>query len=713
MHRSHKGLILFQKPTLFMILLFACTSMSAKTIAGETLKPTKPELRQPWEGTQKRTPDVIYGTDDRIDVYQETNPDRVDWARSTCGLFYADDVINNGNGTYDISLYAYSVSGYPACSSEPFADQPVSPICSGFLVAPDIIATAGHCFESGDESAITFVFGFEMQNASTPVETVSEDNVYFGIELLGRMEVSNGADYAVIRVDRPVVAEGATPLPIRRNGTIANNTRVGVIGHPAGLPTKIAFGDLTVVRDSSPSGYFITNLDTYGGNSGSAVFNAETGVVEGILVRGDDDYVLEGSCFVSNVNTNTGGSGEDVTKTTVFADLIPGTTLTINKDYYLYGDSIVVTLDNPDIDPVFVEVTTYGESDVEQLTLTDPDSDSIFTGSLPLGAEGDPVVQGDGILQGADLDIIRIRYTATSSTDNQELTVGLGNGAPNIYRVELQEVGTRYMRLTALTNVPTTMRLDMGETCGTSSFSETTTLDDEHEFSIEGLSPCTEYFLSLTATGAVSNSSTNDNNGNCFSFKTLEESIAFTDNFDSPVGGQPGWTHAATGGADNWATQSSAYASDGPTVYGFIPGNTVVTSARLVSPAIESAQQLTFYHSYDLEDGYDGAVLEISTNDGASWQDLGDYIISGGYTDTIAPDYNSPIANRSAWTGEGFTAPSLVRVDLSSFQGPFRLGFRFACDESVDSGGWVIDQLTLVQIKLCINEANPSWIDYP
>ena len=62
--------------------------------------------------------------------------------------------------------------------------------------------------------------------------------------------------------------------------------------------------------------YFSANLDTYGGNSGSAVFNANTGVVEGILVRGATDYVSDpsqGGCRVSNILGKHAGKGEDVT----------------------------------------------------------------------------------------------------------------------------------------------------------------------------------------------------------------------------------------------------------------------------------------------------------------------------------------------------------------------------------------------------------------
>jgi hypothetical protein len=77
------------------------------------------------------------------------------------------------------------------------------------------------------------------------------------------------------------------------------------------------------VRDNTPVPFFAANLDTYGGNSGSPVFNATSGTVEGILVRGENDFVSNGSCYVSLVCPTTGCRGEDVTRSTVWSSKVP------------------------------------------------------------------------------------------------------------------------------------------------------------------------------------------------------------------------------------------------------------------------------------------------------------------------------------------------------------------------------------------------------
>ena len=89
-----------------------------------------------------------------------------------------------------------------------------------------------------------------------------------------------------------------------------------VIGHPSGLPTKIA--NRAYVRSNSHAAFFQANLDTYGGNSGSAVFDALTGVVEGILVRGERDYIYDYDrrCMISKKCPDDGCRGEDVSRIT-------------------------------------------------------------------------------------------------------------------------------------------------------------------------------------------------------------------------------------------------------------------------------------------------------------------------------------------------------------------------------------------------------------
>ena len=265
-------------------------------------------------------PDVIYGADDRLEVWQSPSGALKAMAASTVGLFQGYGVTIEGP-VAKLSVQSYG-SSYGLCQDEPFRDQSSGAFCSGSLVAPDVIMTAGHCIRSESACKTTkFVFGFAItqQGGGTPTQ-VPATEVYSCAKLIGREEVGTGADWALVKLDRPVA--GHSPLKVNRSGPPAVGTPLVVIGHPAGLPTKIAGG--AKVREHK-NGYFTANLDTYGGNSGSAVFNAQTGQIEGILVRGENDFVYDSanSCRRSNVCTDEGCRGEDVTTAAVAAGQIP------------------------------------------------------------------------------------------------------------------------------------------------------------------------------------------------------------------------------------------------------------------------------------------------------------------------------------------------------------------------------------------------------
>jgi len=213
-----------------------------------------------------------------MDVYEESDPARLSWAAATCALVLASDLQSSGGDAYTLRTYAYRIAGLPPCDGERFANQPTAAFCTGFMVKGDLIATAGHCLHPTDLPYVRFVFGFDMKNATTPNLSFTADQIYTGVEIVAR-RYSWDYDYAIVRVDREIVAPGASALPLRTEGAIAVGEQVGVIGHPAGLPKKIAFGDNTVVRENNNPAYLVANLDTYGGNSGSPVFNAATRIM--------------------------------------------------------------------------------------------------------------------------------------------------------------------------------------------------------------------------------------------------------------------------------------------------------------------------------------------------------------------------------------------------------------------------------------------------
>ena len=268
---------------------------------------------------------VIYGVDDRKDHYEIADAKVAANAEAVAALFDAAQVVEVGDGTVRLTLKPFKTE-YRLCDDEPFAKQPCGAFCSGFLVGPDLVATAGHCVNPdylAQVDRVRFVFGFRMKDVFTATVVVPAGDVYRGKAIVGQVLTTTASDWALVRLDRPVA--GRVPLELRRSGAVAEGAGVYVLGHPCGLPLKYAPG--ATVRDNDHPAFFRANLDTYGGNSGSPVLN-DAHEVEGILVRGDRDFVSVGGCQRSVVVPTTGSRGEDVSRVSEWLAHLGGSPLT-------------------------------------------------------------------------------------------------------------------------------------------------------------------------------------------------------------------------------------------------------------------------------------------------------------------------------------------------------------------------------------------------
>lgn len=272
---------------------------------------------------------VIYGEDNRVEV-SEASAFQQKLARSAATMISKYNLTRNFSGTLQVSqkdtLRSYleraTPQGLPACSGERFLDQPTPGSCSGFLIAPDLIVTAGHCMDV--ESACTnnsWVFDFKAAPFSSKAGTnIKNEDVYSCKKIVSNyLNAATNLDYAVVQLDRPV--KGREPLEVNNLDKVKNFTKLVIIGSPSGLPLKVADG--ASVRDNQHPHFFNANLDSFQGNSGSGVFNAKTGAVEGILVRGEQDFSIDygNRCIRTYKCSDYGCRGEDVTRITAIPEI--------------------------------------------------------------------------------------------------------------------------------------------------------------------------------------------------------------------------------------------------------------------------------------------------------------------------------------------------------------------------------------------------------
>jgi hypothetical protein len=186
----------------------------------------------------------------------------------------------------------------------------------------------------------------------------------------------------------------------------------------------------------------------------------------------------------------------------------------------------------------------------------------------------------------------------------------------------------------------------------------------------------------------------------------------FSENFDGvvPPALPPDWLATnAQGPPPLWVTSDSGVpmpAADTFPNAAFTDDPAVVSDKRLDSTQLSffegTSVRLTFRHNFNLEAsdqdpnlGYDGGVLELSTDGGNTFQDIlavGGSFVMGGYNRTISSDRGSPIAGRQAWSGNSSGFITTV-LDVPAFQKLIRLRWRMASDSSGSNEGWRVDSV--------------------
>jgi len=225
--------------------------------------------------------DDVFGADERADWYEvpaETVERRI--ARSVALISFHPDTelaaAGIGDAVEDLG------TKWKLCPDEAFAAQPSLTGCTGFLVGPDLVATAGHCVEHGcDGLSVVFDYAYPAAPADLRADLLMDSSgPYRCIEVVDRSFTGHGTsddDYAILRLDRTV--SDREPLRLARTEP-AIGAALTLFGYPWGVPQKIAGG--AVVQEVHAK-RFASTTDSFAGNSGSPVVDA-SGVVQGIHV---------------------------------------------------------------------------------------------------------------------------------------------------------------------------------------------------------------------------------------------------------------------------------------------------------------------------------------------------------------------------------------------------------------------------------------------
>lgn len=271
---------------------------------------------------------TIYKTDDRKDYYElDRNSLIAETARASFVLVDVKDIAPAQPGYSRLKGPRFGEKN-ALCSDERFLMQPTAGLCSGFLIGANIAVTAGHCLDTvANADDLRVVFGYAYHTAGADPLLIDNGNIYSMRTLHARKNDDHGLDFAVFQLDRAVTDR--KPIAIDANTNLSIGSPLTIIGHPAGLPLKIAANGS--VRSTTKDGIFLADVDSLKGNSGSAVVSSQSGHLAGILVRGSNlnfDYTYDESAHcqrvsVCNDNDASTCEGEDIISTAAFALYIP------------------------------------------------------------------------------------------------------------------------------------------------------------------------------------------------------------------------------------------------------------------------------------------------------------------------------------------------------------------------------------------------------
>lgn len=260
-------------------------------------------------------PKAIYGIDERKLMSEVTDQSVIELSQSLSAQFPSYMVYSETEKHYLLKNRTLE-EAHQVCPDVAFSKNSSLSQCTGFLVGPDLLVTAGHCVkDKSDCENVLFSFDYKTGDYHDEYLKLAKDNVYKCKQVLqSNHGVFSRTDFALIRLDRTV--QNRKPLRLRRLGAVDSKDNLFVIGHPMGLPMIYQPG--AKVRSNIGIHTFVATLDTFSGNSGSPVFNAESKIVEGILVKGEDDldYDVEFGCYKNKVCRDSECRGETVLRST-------------------------------------------------------------------------------------------------------------------------------------------------------------------------------------------------------------------------------------------------------------------------------------------------------------------------------------------------------------------------------------------------------------
>jgi hypothetical protein len=196
-----------------------------------------------------------------------------------------------------------------------------------------------------------------------------------------------------------------------------------------------------------------------------------------------------------------------------------------------------------------------------------------------------------------------------------------------------------------------------------------------------------------------------------------EAAVSASDNLETKI---VAWTPTGLFGGDLWGRATDAKGN-----HELLGLNAPFTSdTQLMSPVLQASATaplvVTLTHAFNLESipgtdvFFDGGVIEVSNDGGATWKDVTDVGVDPGYSGLISPDFDNPLGGRQGFSGSNASFPSRDPLSLdfgTQFAGQaVQLRFRLGTDFIGNGSGWEIDEIAVAGIT---NTPFPGFVPEP
>jgi V8-like Glu-specific endopeptidase len=189
----------------------------------------------------------------------------------------------------------------PLGKDQIFWEEPSPGDGTAFLVCDKrTVLTAAHCLcedksdeiDSKRKNSYRLVFNFQIDEKGNYKKRFKENEIYTIKKVIAHYNCKTSTrsygDWALLKLDREVV--DGMPLDLDFSDIVKGRS-VYMLGHPSGLPLKAAIhAEIKKEEVIKYQNLFESNIDGFSGNSGSPLFDEETGKVVGLYISGNADY---------------------------------------------------------------------------------------------------------------------------------------------------------------------------------------------------------------------------------------------------------------------------------------------------------------------------------------------------------------------------------------------------------------------------------------